>query len=122
MNLTLILLILLFCFALWLGLYLIQRDWRKGYLRMAGLGLVSYGIALSFRALFLVVAGDGVILTSLYQFFICQPALFWAGGLLHLLPGESKRRGLIPIYYYGQILATELFIIRTFAKQAEKHG
>ena len=35
MNLTLLLLLLLFCFALWLGLYLIQQDWRKGYLRIA---------------------------------------------------------------------------------------
>jgi hypothetical protein len=112
MNLTLLLLVILFCFALWLGMYLIQRDWRKGYLRMAGLGLVSYAIALGFRAL-LSILSDNATLALLYQFFIYQPALLWAGGLLHLLPDESNARRLIPFYYYGQILATEILIIFT---------
>ena len=111
MNWTLLLLLLLFCFALWLGLYLIQRDWRKGYLRMAGLGLVSYAIALGFRALISITSNNGEILVLLYQFFVYQPALLWAGGLLHLLPEESKARGLLPFYYYGQILTTELLIV-----------
>ena len=77
---------------------------------MAGLGLVSYAIALGFRALVLSTPDDATFLNLLQQFFIYQPALLWAGGLLHLLPDESKARNLIPFYYYGQILAIELLI------------
>lgn len=110
MKPTLLLLVIFYCFSLWLGLYLIQRDWRKGYLRMAGLGLCSYAIALGFRALVFIALNDANALNLLHQFFIYQPALLWAGGLLHLLPDESKARNLIPFYYYGQILATELLI------------
>ena len=113
MNFTLLLLITFFCFALWLGLFLIQRDWRKGYLRMAGLGLVSYAIALGFRALISITPGNGNILVILHQFFIYQSALLWAGGLLHLLPEQSKARDMLPFYYYGQILVTELLILFT---------
>jgi hypothetical protein len=110
----LLLLIILYCFSLWLGLYLLQRDWRKGYLRMAGLGLVSYAAALGFKALALVVPENSIYLLGLlHQFFIYQPALLWAGGLLHLLPEESPARRLIPFYYYGQILAVELLVVFT---------
>jgi hypothetical protein len=111
MNLTLLLLIIFFCLALWLGLYLIQRDWRKGYLRMAGLGLACYAATLGFRALITIAPGEAISIPQfLHQFFIYQPALLWAGGLLHLLPEESKARSLLPFYYYGQILTTELLI------------
>ena len=112
LTLSLLFLTIFYCFALWLGLYLIRRDWQKGYLRMAGLGLVSYAAALGFQALVLIATGNtAVLLGTLHQFFIYQPALLWAGGLLHLLPEESKARRLIPIYYSGQILVTELLII-----------
>jgi hypothetical protein len=112
MKLTLFFLIILFCFAVWLGLYLIQRDWRKGYLRMAGLGLVTYALAIGFRSLVLIAPGDAAFLPDfLHRFFIYQPALLWAGGLLHLLPDESRGRRLLQPYNYGQILATELLII-----------
>jgi hypothetical protein len=111
MDFTLLLLIILYCFAMWLGLYLIQRDWHKGYLRMAGLGLVSYAVALGVRALISIASEDAVALSQIYQFFIYQPALLWAGGLLHLLPEESSARGLLPFYYYGQILITELLLV-----------
>ena len=111
MNFTLLLLVILFSFSLWLGLYLLERDWRQGYLRMAGLGLVSYAIALGFRGLLSIIPSDGTILALFYQFFLYQPALFWAGGLLHLLPEESKARSLLPFYTYGQILVTELLIV-----------
>ncbi len=78
---------------------------------MAGLGLVSFALALGFRALGLITPSDAANLPNfLQQFFIFQPALLWAGGLLHLLPEESKARGLLPFYTYGQILATELLI------------
>jgi len=80
---------------------------------MAGLGLVSYAIALGFRALLSIIPGDDGILVLFYQIFIFQPALLWAGGLLHLLPDESKARWLLPFYYYGQILVTELLIVFT---------
>jgi hypothetical protein len=114
MTMTLILLVIFYCFALWLGFYLLQRDWRKGYLRMAGLGLVSYAAAMGFRALALVAPeNSGHLPENFHQFFIYQPALLWAGGLLHLLPEDSPARRLIPFYYYGQILAVELLVVFT---------
>lgn len=111
MNFTLLLIVFLFCFALWLGLFLIQRDPRQDYLRMAGLGLVSYAVALGCRGFVTITPGDETIPAYLYQFFIYQPALLWAGGILYLLPEQSQARRLIPFYIYGQILAVELLIV-----------
>ena len=123
MKLTLFSLVILFCFSFWLGLYLIQRDWRQGYLRMAGLGLVTYALALGFRALVLIAPGDAAFLPDfLHRFFIYQPALLWAGGLLYLLPEESRSRELLPVYKYGQILATELLIIFSLLGAFPKWG
>jgi len=81
MYATLFLLIIFYCFALWLGLYLLQRDWRKGYLRMAGLGLMSYAAALGFRALAIIAPEASSQLPEvMHRFFIYQPAMLWAGG------------------------------------------
>jgi hypothetical protein len=39
--------LLLFTFALWLGLYLLSRQTEKTALRLAGLGLTAYALALA---------------------------------------------------------------------------
>lgn len=115
MTFTLLFLVAFYAFALWLGLYLLQRDWRKGYLRLAGLGLVCYALALGLQGLTLITPAKAGLPALLHRFLIYQPAILWAGGLLHLLPGESSARRLIPFYYSGQILATELLIVFSLA-------
>lgn len=39
--------LLLFAFTLWLGLYLLARRTEKAALRLAGLGLTAYALALA---------------------------------------------------------------------------
>jgi hypothetical protein len=96
--------------AWWLGLYLLARDPTKPTLRRAGAGLSSYALAI-------VVDGlrpHGVALAALHAVLLSLPAVLWTGVLIRLpLTGADPhdradradrwwRRGLLPA---GVVLA-----------------
>lgn len=88
MAISFSLIINLFCFGftLWLGAYLLARNSQQMTVRLTGLGLVFYAIALALE----IVVGqqpDSLLLI---------PALFWIGATLYLVPEETRwRRSLI---------------------------
>jgi hypothetical protein len=108
--------ILIYAFALWLGLYLLARDLAKPLLRYAGLGLVAYALGLA--ADLLSAYAPGLALTAAlvlaHEFLILLPALFWTGALLHVLPEDTPRRAwlirwwsrvFVPAAVLGYLLA-----------------
>ncbi len=86
-----ILSILIFGFALWLGLYLIARDPRRPLLLLTGMGLVSYAVAV---ALALMARGTGDEgLEWALRGAVLLPALCWVGALWGLRALWPTRRG-----------------------------
>lgn len=82
----LVLAVAAFSVAWWLGLYLAGRDPADPAMRRAGLGLVSYALALAFAPF------DGSVVDALGYVFAGLPALIWTGVLLALLPDGAAWR------------------------------
>jgi hypothetical protein len=109
--------VLIYGFALWLGLYLIARDLASPRLRLAGLGLVAYALGLASDAL----AGRAptpalaLNLTRLGWPLFFLPALFWSGATAYLLPeGAPLRTRLARTRGYGVLLlAVMLYVLGT---------
>lgn len=82
--------ILTYSLALWLGLYLIARDPAKAQLRWAGLGLIMYSLSLAGNALTTYAPGAPLrlILTRLYWPLLFLPALFWFAAVVYRLPED----------------------------------
>ena len=75
-----------FAFALWLGLYLIERDPNKRRLRYSGFGLIAYALALAADTLS-TYASDPALAASLAQVnraLIFLPAVFWTAAAFSL--------------------------------------
>jgi hypothetical protein len=86
----LLLTLLSFAVAWWLGIYLIARDPRKPLLRRAGLGLLAYALALAADLLRAVSPeAQQEPLARLHTLLVFLPALLWTGATLLLLPDES---------------------------------
>lgn len=101
---TLFLQVVAYGLALWLGLYLIERDPRNTALRLAGLGLFSYALALGVDVLEPRVAGPGPdgALSRFGEALPFLPALLWSGAVAHLLPPDSEERPrLVRAWRYG---------------------
>lgn len=90
---TLAAVVLLYGFALWLGLYLIRRDPQSARMRDTGLGLVAYACALACGALADTATHHTTVLTRLRWPLVLLPALCWTGALIHLLPEDLPARG-----------------------------
>lgn len=82
----LVLAVAAFAVAWWLGLYLAGRDPADPAMRRAGLGLVSYALALAMTPF------DGSVVDALGYVFAGLPALIWTGVLLALLPDGAPWR------------------------------
>ncbi|HEX2621242.1 MAG TPA: hypothetical protein VHL11_13875 [Phototrophicaceae bacterium] len=67
--------ILIYCFTLWLGVYLLRRNWQKPGMRYAGFGLVTYAMGL-ILVITLPRSGIAIIVTML-------PALCWWLSIIH---------------------------------------
>jgi len=83
-----------FGITLWLGAYLLARNSQKMTVRLTGLGLVFYAIALALE----IIAGqqpNSLLLT---------PALLWIGATLYLMPEETSwRQSLIRVWILSVI-------------------
>jgi hypothetical protein len=86
---------LAFGLAWWLGLYLIARDPRSVLLRRAGLGLLTYALALALPQVLPFAAAAPRGLAAALAFL---PAILWAGAALRLLP-EVPRRDLLDAFW-----------------------
>ena len=75
-----------FSVAWWLGLYLAGRDPADPTMSRAGLGLVSYALALALSVF------DGTVVDAVGYVLAGLPALIWAGVLIALLPAEDPYR------------------------------
>ncbi len=103
-----------FGLALWLGLYLIGRDLQSVRLRLAGLGLVSFGLGWG-----LEVLGNYADSPALAQglarwrwpcFFL--PAIFWTGAIIYLLPEDKPlRASLIRVWRYALLPVSLLILV-----------
>jgi hypothetical protein len=83
--------VLTFAFALWFGCYLLARDFSKPALRFAGLGLLTYALALGLDLLMGYTPAD---LARWRTPMLLLPAVFWLGATLNLLPeGAALRPG-----------------------------
>ncbi|MBB5788636.1 hypothetical protein [Jiangella mangrovi] len=82
----LVLAVAAFSVAWWLGLYLAGRDPSDAAMSRAGLGLVSYALALALSVF------DGTVVDAVGYVLAGLPALIWAGVLIALLPPEDPYR------------------------------
>ncbi len=88
--------IFVYAFTLWLGLYLLNRDWSSGRMRLAGLGLVVYSLALGADLLAVQTSAPlGDSYARIHWALLVLPPVFWAGAEIHLLPADAAGRGLL---------------------------
>src|SRR5262245_29588860 len=103
--------ILSFGFAWWLGLYLLARDSHKALLRRTGLGLVAYAVALAVDLVHGYALSPALADTLLrvHWALILLPALFWSGALILVLPDDLPLRPKIDrAWRYGLAPAVAL--------------
>ncbi|HEY0639661.1 MAG TPA: hypothetical protein VGD67_18595, partial [Pseudonocardiaceae bacterium] len=88
----LVLSVVVFGLAWWLGLYLLARDPAKPVLRHAGLGLLGYAAAVAAEALRPWVGGGALATAEVY--LLCVPAVAWLAVLLALaVPDDDAPAG-----------------------------
>ncbi|CAN5595102.1 hypothetical protein BH24ACT21_BH24ACT21_09890 [soil metagenome] len=93
---VLIVFVLVYGLALWLGIYLIGRDPRSPRLFWTGMGLIAYALAVAGDLLFGVVSKDlSNIAEQIRWPLLMIPALFWTGTLVNLLPEEVSPGNLV---------------------------
>jgi hypothetical protein len=94
MNDSLFLAILVFAFALWLGLYLLAREPHKPVLIYTGLGLAAYALILELSSLIAAAPGPGLALNiqRLRWPLLFAPGLLWFGAAVEILPEQHPLR------------------------------
>src|SRR5713101_5016468 len=106
---------LFFGITLWLGLYLINRDFSNPRLSLAGLGLLSYALGWGCNIMANYVSSPIIannIVTISWPFF-AFPSLFWTGVIIYYLPEDiSFRTHLIKVWRSGLLpIATLCFLL-----------
>lgn len=82
-----------YSFTLWLGIYLIARDLKSPQLHLAGLGLVSYALAIGLDFLAAQASGRAAEqLLQLHWALMLFPPTLWAGAVLGLMPGVEQHQ------------------------------
>lgn len=95
--------IIIYSFALWMGLYLLGRNGQKSGMRFAGVGLITYAIGLAIAILF----------PDAKQWHFAAailPLICWFGAVWQLIPGES-RTGLPKRPIYVILVGTIFFFM-----------
>jgi hypothetical protein len=122
----LVLALIAFALAWWLGLYLLGRDLANPQLRFAGLGLAAYALGLAADILNQHAPNQEIALVFARWGWplLFLPALFWFGSLLFLVPDDTPwrrrlraiaKRWLLPVALLLYLLAggTELIVTVT---------
>ncbi|MEM7030585.1 MAG: hypothetical protein AAF629_13540 [Chloroflexota bacterium] len=86
--------IIIFAYTLWLGFYLIARNFKNPKLTLTGLGLSAYALALGLTLLNTLIEGDSSngFWTQIQPPILLLPALCWSGVAVHLLSEEHPFR------------------------------
>jgi hypothetical protein len=102
-----------YALALWLGLYLLNRDASNHALRLSGLGLIGYALTLGLDLLSQVAsAPTAPMLQVLTRVIIFIPACCWVGAVITLLPENSDaRRRLIRLWRYALLPLVVLLVL-----------
>ncbi len=103
---------LFFGITLWLGFYLINRDFSNPRLRFAGLGLLSFALAWGLDILTSHTPGHTLQLAQYYWPLFVFPSLFWTGAIIYFMPEDiSFRTRLINAWHFGLLpIATLCFL------------
>jgi hypothetical protein len=103
---------LFFGITLWLGFYLINRDFSNPRLRFAGLGLLSFALAWGLDILSSHTPGHTLQLAQYYWPLFVFPSLFWTGAIIYFIPEDiSFRTRLINAWRFGLLpIATLCFL------------
>ena len=112
MNGLLILQVIVYGFALWLGLYLLTRDFSNLHLRYASLGLMSYALLVMGNVLYEHAPNSTAAewFARLSLPLVISPALFWFMTLLYLLE-DLNRDWLIQLKRMPWLLIMPAFLI-----------
>lgn len=88
-NWQLTLFVLLYGFTAWLGFYLLERGWRRWWMRLAGLALLAYATALALAVLnsYVPATQTAVQMLRLIPLFILLATLFLLGTVVAIAPG-----------------------------------
>ena len=103
-----------YSFAWWLGLYLIGRNPASGQLRLTGLGLLAYALALGLDLLIFYLPAESIwpSVRQLQKLLLFLPSLYWAGTTVYLLPAEIPlRRRLLNGWSYGLLPVAIIFFL-----------
>lgn len=132
-NSLLILQIVAYSLALWLGLYLIARNPANPRLRFAGLGLIAYALSLAsdLLAVHAPSAELAATLARLHWPLLFLPAFFWFGATVYLLPEETPLQtflsrmwgyGLLPVAVPFYLLSAGTNLIYNFSTVPPQPG
>jgi hypothetical protein len=103
-----------FAIAWWLGLYLLARDARKPLLLRTGLGLLGYALALAVAVLQTDASEHWqAILARAQVVLVFLPALLWSGAALLLLPFPWRAR--LDRWWRRLLLPASLLLLVLFA-------
>jgi len=108
MWLTLVSLVL-FAVALWLGLYLLARDFRKAHLLWSGLGLAAYALAIAAYSLQLAANGS-IVWARIHTALLMWPACLWLGSVAALAPAAWPLRAWRLVGVPAAVLLTALIL------------
>lgn len=122
---SLVLGILAFSFTLWLGAYLITRNPRSPKLSLAGMGLITYALALGTDMLAQYAATPLAVanLSRLHWLLVFTPAMTWSSAAIFLLPEDHSwrpklillwRRGLLPVLFLALIILAGTSLVVDF--------
>jgi hypothetical protein len=109
---------LFFGFTLWLGLYLINRDFSNTHLRFAGLGLLSFalGWGCSILKSYAPTPAFATTLANISWPLFVFPSLFWTGALIYLLSEDMPfRTHLTSLWSYGLFPVATLCLLLSVA-------
>lgn len=112
-TLVLVTEVIIFGFALWLGLYLIARNPANPRLRFTGLGLVVYalGLASDLLARSAPTPDMAMIITRLRWALLVLPALCWSGAAVYLVPEELPLRDRLARVWRSGLLPGVLLVV-----------
>lgn len=106
--------ILCFSLALWLGAYLLKRNWREAQVCLAGISLILYAWAQASLALSAPASAFSMPLRGIGQWLLCLPTLLWTGVLIFSLPEDTQLRKvlargwffvMLPLIAIGYVMA-----------------
>lgn len=106
---------LFFGLTLWLGFYLINRDFSNPRLSFAGLGLLSFALGWGCNIMAKYAPGPiiaNTIVNMSWPLFVF-PSLFWTGAIIYFLPEDiTLRARLVNAYRFGLLpIATLCFLL-----------